>query len=133
MIERLKIDKQKSKIYQVNRLLNRDRFRHEIDFQPLSKLIATLETELIATLETGLAETYKEFKSLETEVEQLEDSQLEEDSLELKAYVLELITAKTEIQARSEEEKKSEKKGRGRPLLDREGAEKLTKERDEKA
>ena len=55
-------------------LLNR--FRHEIDFQPLGKLIAAVETNLNANLETGLAETYKELKCLETEVEQLklEDS-----------------------------------------------------------
>lgn len=122
MKERLLIDKQKSKIHQVSLLLNR--FSHEIVFQPLGKLIATLETELIANLETNLAETYKEFKSLETEVLKLEDSQLEEDSLELKKEVLELIRDKT---------KEKERRGRGRPLLKPEEAKQLTKERDEKA
>jgi hypothetical protein len=127
-MERLLIDKQKSTLYQVSLLLNR--FRHEIDFQPLSKLIANLETNLNANLETGLAETYKEFQKLKTEVEQLEDSQLEKDSLKLKREVLEYIWAKTPIQARSEEEKKNEP--RGRPLFTLDDAKKETESNEKK-
>ena len=115
LMDRLLIDKQKSTIHQVSLLLNR--FRHEIDFQPLGKLIAAVETDL--------AKTAEEFFNLETEVEKLGDS------FALKAKVLKLIRAKTKIQARSEEEKKSER--RGRPLIDLEKAEQLTNKKKKEA
>ena len=114
-MERLLIDKQKSTLYQVSLLLNR--FRYEIDFQPLGKLIAAVDTDL--------AKTAEEFFNLETEVEKLGDS------FALKAKVLKLIRAKTKIQARSEEEKKSER--RGRPLIDLKDAEQLTNKKKKEA
>ncbi len=100
-MERLDIEKQKSTIFQVSLLLIGS--EHVADLQPLK--------ELIPAVLTDLADTAEEFFNLETEVEQLEDSALKEE-------VLERIRAKTPIQARSEEEKKGERRKRGRPFLD---------------
>ncbi len=100
MIDRLLIDKQKSTIHQVSEYLNKNSL--EVDFNPLTELIAALDTD-------DLAKTAKEFENLETAVEGLEDS------LALKAKVLKLIRDKTKIQVRSEEEMKPA--GRGRPPL----------------
>ena len=61
------------------------RLEHVAALQPLR--------ELIPTDWTDLEDTYKEFQSLETEVEQLEDSALKEE-------VLRLIRAKPKIQER---------------------------------
>ena len=114
-MERLLIDKQKSTIRRASQLWNQ--FKPEVDFPPLR--------ELSAKDKNDLAKTDEEFQKLKTEVEKLGDN------FALKAKVLKLIRAKTKIQARSEEEKKSER--RGRPLIDLKDAEQLTNKKKKEA
>ena len=114
-MEQLKTEKQKFTIYHVGVLLNR--FRHEVDFSPL--------IERIAALGSDLAKTAGEFKNLEAEVEQIEDS------LTLKEKVLKLIRDKANIKERLGEDEKF--KRRGRPTLDLEVVMRETEKKKEMA
>jgi hypothetical protein len=114
MVERLLIDKQKSTIHRISLLWKE--FKPEIEFQPLR--------EVSAERKNDLAKTDKEFQKLKTVVAQ------QKNSLTLKREILEFIWAKTPIQARSEEEKKNEP--RGRPLFTLDDAKKQTKDNEEK-
>ena len=107
-MDRLHTEKQMTTIHRINLLLQR--YKHENDFQKL--------TELITPHEEEVARIFKELVTLETEVEILPDKML------LKEKVLKLLRSKTKILARSEEERKLDR--RGRPELTIEETKTLT-------
>lgn len=80
-MDRLHTEKQKTTIHQINLLL--EKYKHEVDFQPLKELIGPHAEEV--------SKTYKEFMTLETEVDILDVRML------LRDKVLELLRSRTKI------------------------------------